>query len=47
MWGKKGEGGQRREGIQLPDSLMDEAVLQSAGGLYGRCGGPHLFEMCL
>ncbi len=30
-WGKRGEGGQGREGIQLPDSLMDEAVLQSAG----------------
>ncbi len=25
------EGGQGREGVQLPDSLMDEAVLQSAG----------------
>ncbi len=30
-WGKRGEGGQGREGVQLPDSLMDEAVLQSAG----------------
>ncbi len=30
-WGKEGEGGQGREGVQLPDSLMDEAVLQSAG----------------
>ncbi len=28
-WGKSGEGGQGREGVQLPDSLMDEAVLQS------------------
>ncbi len=28
-WGKGGEGGQGREGVQLPDSLMD--VLQSAG----------------
>ncbi len=26
-----GGGGQGREGIQLPDSLMYEAVLQSAG----------------
>ncbi len=25
-WGKRGEGGQGREGVQLPDSLMDEAV---------------------
>ncbi len=24
-WGKRGEGGQGREGVQLPDSLMDEA----------------------
>ncbi len=24
-------GGQGREGVQLPDSLMDKAVLQSAG----------------
>ncbi len=24
-------GGQGREGVQLPDSLMDEAVLQSVG----------------
>ncbi len=23
-WGKRGEGGQGREGVQLPDSLMDE-----------------------
>ncbi len=30
-WGKRGEGGQVREGVQLPDSLMYEAVLQSAG----------------
>ncbi len=30
-WGKRGEGGQGREGVQLPDSLMYEAVLQSAG----------------
>ncbi len=30
-WGKREEGGQGREGDQLPDSLMDEAVLQSAG----------------
>ncbi len=30
-WGKRGEGGQGREGVQLPDSLMDKAVLQSAG----------------
>ncbi len=30
-WGKREEGGQGREGVQLPDSLMDEAVLQSAG----------------
>ncbi len=29
-WGKRG-GGQGREGVQLPDSLMYEAVLQSAG----------------
>ncbi len=35
-WGKRGEGGggggggQGREGVQLPDSLMDEAVLHSA-----------------
>ncbi len=28
-WGKRGEGGQGREGVQLPDSLMDKAVLQS------------------
>ncbi len=26
-WGKRGEGGQGREGVQLPDSLMDKAVL--------------------
>ncbi len=31
VWSKRGEGGQGREGVQLPDSLMDEAVLQSAG----------------
>ncbi len=30
-WGKRGEGVQGREGVQLPDSLMDEAVLQSVG----------------
>ncbi len=30
-WDKRGEGGQGREGVQLPDSLMDEAVLQSVG----------------
>ncbi len=30
-WGKRGEGGQGREGVQLPDSLMDEAVFQSVG----------------
>ncbi len=30
-WGKRGEGGQGQEGVELPDSLMDEAVLQSAG----------------
>ncbi len=30
-WGKRGEGGQGREGVQLPDSLVDEAVLQSVG----------------
>ncbi len=30
-WGKRGGGGQGREGVQLPDSLMYEAVLQSAG----------------
>ncbi len=30
-WGKRGEGGQGREGVQLPDSLMDKAILQSAG----------------
>ncbi len=29
-WCKRG-GGQGRDGVQLPDSLMDEAVLQSAG----------------
>ncbi len=27
-WGKRGEGGQGRE-VQLPDSLVDEAVFQS------------------
>ncbi len=27
-WCKRGEGGQGREGVQLPDSLVDEAVLQ-------------------
>ncbi len=30
-WGKRGEGGHGREGVQLPDSLMVEAVLQSVG----------------
>ncbi len=30
-WGKRGEAGQGREEVQLPDSLMYEAVLQSAG----------------
>ncbi len=30
-WGKRGGEGQGREGVQLPDSLMYEAVLQSAG----------------
>ncbi len=30
-WGKRGEGGQGWEGVQLPDSLMDEAVFQSVG----------------
>ncbi len=30
-WGKRGDGGQGWEGVQLPDSLMDEAVLQSVG----------------
>ncbi len=29
--GKRGEGGQGREGVQLPDSLVDEAVFQSVG----------------
>ena len=29
--GQKRDGGQVRERVQLPDSLMDEAVLQSAG----------------
>ncbi len=28
-WGKRGEGGQGREGVQLPDSLVDEAIFQS------------------
>ncbi len=28
-WGKRGEGEQGREGVQLPDSLVDEAVFQS------------------
>ncbi len=28
-WGKRGEGGQGRQGVQLPDSLVDEAVFQS------------------
>ncbi len=30
-WCKSGEGGQGREGVQLPDSLVDEAVFQSVG----------------
>ncbi len=30
-WGKREEGGERRERVELPDSLMNEAVLQSAG----------------
>ncbi len=32
-WGKReeGGGGERRERVELPDSLMYEAVLQSAG----------------
>ncbi len=30
-WCKRGGGGQGREGVQLPDSLVDEAVLQSVG----------------
>ncbi len=30
-WGKREGGGQGWEGVQLPDSLMNEAVLQSAG----------------
>ncbi len=30
-WGKRGEGGQGQEGVQLPDSLVDEAVFQSVG----------------
>ncbi len=29
--GKRGGGGQGREGVQLPDSLVDEAVFQSVG----------------
>ncbi len=29
-WGKREEGGERRERVELPDSLMNEAVLQSA-----------------
>ncbi len=31
MRGVREGGGQGREGVQLPDSLMNEAVLQSAG----------------
>ncbi len=37
LWGKRGEGGgrggggARTEGVQLPDSLVDEAVFQSVG----------------
>ncbi len=30
-WGKRGEGGQGREGVKLPDSLVDKAVFQSVG----------------
>ncbi len=30
-WGKREEGGRGRERVELPDSLMNEAVLQSAG----------------
>ncbi len=30
-WGKREEGEERRERVELPDSLMNEAVLQSAG----------------
>ncbi len=30
-WGKRGEGGQGQEGVQLPDSLMDEVVFQYVG----------------
>ncbi len=26
-WGKRGEGGQGREGVQLPDSLVDVRTL--------------------
>ncbi len=28
---REGRGGQGREGVQLPDSLVDEAVFQSVG----------------
>ncbi len=49
-WGKRGEGGQGREGVQLPDSLMDEAVLQSVGpGLRQRSllpDGSRLKKLC-
>ncbi len=44
-WGKRGEGGQGREGVQLPDSLMDEAVLQSAGPLLP--DGSRLKKLCV
>ncbi len=30
-WGKRGEEGHGREGVQLPDSLVDKAVFQSVG----------------
>ncbi len=30
-WGKRGEGGQGREGVQLPDSLVVEAVFLPDG----------------
>ncbi len=51
-WGKRGEGGQGREGVQLPDSLMDEAVLQSASVLAWRLrsllpDGSRLKKLCV